>query len=428
MPNPFLGVLYHWIGGLAAASFYIPYRGVKRWAWETYWLVGGVFSWIVAPWVMALLLVPDPWGAVRAAPRNTIAWAYVFGVLWGLGGLTFGLTVRYLGIALGVAVALGLCNAFGTLVPPIVGGELAEIAGSAAGRVILLGIGVSLGGIALSGLAGVSKERELSSEEKQAAVPEFDFTRGMLVATFCGVMSACFAYGLAAGGPIADATRAQLLASDRSELWQNLPVLVVVLAGGFTTNFLWCVILNIRNRTAHQYLNVRRDVIAEVSTAEALMPSDAVSIGDAGRGSDATSRNSAGRTSHESQPAPLLANYAFSAIAGVVWYLQFFFYSMGETQMGRYGFSSWTLHMASIIIFSTLWGIALREWRGTSRRTHVLLAVGLAILVGSTLIVGYGNFLKASSTLSSAVRPRTARFAVRTDVDHANGMGSDSPD
>lgn len=375
-PNPFLGLLYHWIGGLAAASFYIPYRRVQRWAWETYWLVGGVFSWIAAPWAMALLLVPDAWGAVHAAPRDAIVWAYVFGVLWGLGGLTFGLTVRYLGIALGVAIALGLCNTFGTLVPPIVAGEFGEIAASTPGRVILLGVAVSLAGIAISGLAGVSKERELTSQEKQVAVPEFNFRKGMFVATFCGIMSACFAYGLAAGSPIAQATRAQLLAANRSELWQNLPVLVVVLAGGFTTNFVWCAILNVRNRTAHQYLNLRRSAGAEPGAAG---------------------------TSRFSQPAPLLANYAFSAVAGIVWYLQFFFYSMGETQMGRYRFSSWTLHMASIIIFSTLWGIALKEWKGTSRRTRRLLALGLAVLVGSTLVVGYGNFLKTPSGESSAL-------------------------
>ncbi len=310
VPNPFVGVLYHWTGGLAAASFYIPFRGVQGWAWETYWLVGGVFSWIVAPWVMAWLLVPDPWGVLQAAPRTAIVWSYAFGVLWGLGGLTFGLTVRYLGIALGVAVALGLCNAFGTLVPPIIGGQLAEIAGSGAGKVILLGVAVSLAGITVSGLAGVSKERELSFEEKQAAVPEFDFGRGILVAAFCGVMSACFAYGLAAGAPVAQATRAQLLASNRSELWQSLPVLVVVLAGGFTTNFVWCVVLSIRNRTAKQDLSRRRAGAADVSLH--------------------------GGTAEVSQPVPLLKNYAFSAIAGVVWYLQFFFYSMGETQMGQY--------------------------------------------------------------------------------------------
>ena len=251
--NPFLGVLYHWAGGLAAASFYIPYRRVKRWAWETYWLAGGVFSWVVAPWAMAWLLVPDVPGALRATPPHALVWAFAFGALWGLGGLTFGLTVRYLGIALGVAVALGLCNAFGTLLPPIVSGDFEAIVGSRSGRVILAGVLVSLIGIAVSGLAGVSKERELSASEKRAAVPEFNFAKGMLVATFCGIMSACFAYGLTAGAPLAQATRAQLLASDRSELWQNLPVLIVVLAGGFITNFVWCVILNVRNRTGHEY-------------------------------------------------------------------------------------------------------------------------------------------------------------------------------
>jgi L-rhamnose-H+ transport protein len=364
-PNPILGVLFHWAGGLAAASFYIPYRAVRRWSWETYWLVGGVFSWIVAPWTMALLLVPDPRGAIQSTPTRAVVWAYVFGTLWGLGGLTFGLTMRYLGIALGVAVALGLCNAFGTLMPPIFSGDFGEILRSRSGQVILLGVAASLVGIGVCGAAGVSKERELSSAQKHAAIPEFDFGKGMVVATFSGVMSACFAYGLAAGQPVADAARRQLLAAGQSELWQNLPVLIVVLAGGFTTNLIWCVILNVKNRSAHQYLSVRESPAG----SEDAVPSSL-----------------------------LLRNYLFSALAGLIWYLQFFCYSMGAAQMGRYGFSSWTLHMASIIIFSTLWGIALHEWQGTSRHTHTQVATGLGILIGSTIIVGFGNFIRAIST------------------------------
>lgn len=366
-PNPLLGVICHWAGGLAAASFYIPYRAVQRWSWETYWLVGGVFSWIIVPWMMALLLVPDARGAIQATPTRSVLWAYAFGALWGLGGLTFGLTMRYLGIALGVAVALGLCNAFGTLMPPIVSGDFGEILRSRSGQIILLGVLASLAGIAVCGAAGVSKESELSSVQKHAAIPEFDFRKGMLVATFSGVMSACFAYGLAAGQPLADAARRQLLAAGQSELWQNLPVLIVVLAGGFTTNLVWCVTLNIRNRTAHQYLSVPTE-------------------------------NPGARTAS----SLLLRNYLFSALAGFIWYLQFFWYGMGSTQMGRYGFSSWTLHMASIIIFSTLWGIALNEWRGTSRRTQVLVGAGLVILVGSTIVVGYGNFIKVAVAANAA--------------------------
>ena len=91
--------------------------------------------------------------------------------------------------------------------------------------------------------------------------------------------------------------------------------------------------------------------------------------------------------------APMLANYCFCAIAGTTWYMQFFFYTMGETQMGAFKFSSWTLHMASIIIFSTLWGIALKEWKGVGTRTKWLVALSLFVLVASTVIVGYGNYL-----------------------------------
>jgi L-rhamnose-H+ transport protein len=396
-PNPFLGVVYHWTGGLAAASFYIPYRAVKRWSWETYWLVGGIFSWIIAPWTFATLLVPDAWAAIRATPASALTWAYLFGAMWGFGGLTFGLTMRYLGIALGVAVALGLCNAFGTLMPPIFAGQMGEIARTPSGQIILLGVLVCMIGIGISGLAGMSKERELSAEEKQATIPEFDFAKGMLVATFSGVMSACFAYGLAAGKPIAAIARAQLLSHGASDLWQNLPVLIVVLAGGFTTNFVWCVTLNVKHRTAHQYLNLRATAVAEVSATEAVIGWNAEELGGSAPDSAGASHGVSGGRAIFDAPAPLGANYLFAALAGVTWYLQFFFYSMGETQMGRYGFSSWTLHMASIIIFSTLWGIALREWNGTSRRTHLLIGLGLAVLVASTLVVGYGNYLKVGS-------------------------------
>lgn len=350
-PHPALGVFFHWLGGLASGSFYVPYRGVRGWAWETYWLAGGFFSWIIAPWTLGLLMTNDLLPVLREASSADLSWCYLFGVLWGLGGLTFGLTMRYLGMSLGMAVALGYCAAFGTLMPPIFRGEFAgKVLGTISGQVILAGIAVCLLGIAVAGLAGMSKERELSAEQKQAVVKEFNLKKGLLVATFSGVMSACFSYGLAAGDPIKQIA----LRHGTATLWQGLPVLVVVLLGGFTTNFLWCVALNIRNKTGHQYL-----------------------------------RSAAG--------LPRLANYLFCALAGTTWYLQFFFYTMGETQMGAYKFSSWTLHMASIIIFSTLWGIGLHEWKGAGRGTLRLLAIGLVLLVGSTVIVGYGNYIGSSA-------------------------------
>ena len=382
-PNPALGVFLHWLGGLASASFYVPYRGVKNWAWETYWLVGGFFSWIIAPWLLALTMTRDLIRVLHQAPNSAIFWAYFFGVLWGLGGLTFGLTMRYLGMSLGMAVALGYTAAFGTLMPPIFRGEFAsQVLQTRSGLIILGGVAICLLGIAVAGAAGVSKEREMSDEEKKVAIKEFDLKKGLLVATFSGVMSACFAYGLAAGDPI----KAITVQHGTARLWQGLPVLVVVLAGGFTTNFIWCVILNLRNHTGCQYFRseIRGDVPkrSEETIVEAVTdaPAEEMAVAVAAK-------------TEVAHGAPMLPNYLFSALAGTMWYMQFFFYTMGETQMGRYRFSSWTLHMASIIIFSTLWGIALKEWKGAGGKTKLLVVMSLVVLVTSTVVVGYGNYV-----------------------------------
>lgn len=384
-PNPVLGIVFHWIGGLAAASFYIPYRQVQRWSWETYWLVGGVFSWLIMPILMATLLVPNALDLLRAAPESTRFWAYMFGALWGIGGLTFGLTMRYLGIALGMAVALGYTAVFGTLVPPLFHGTLGQTFASTSGKYILLGIAASVLGIIISGMAGMSKERELTSEQKKSAITEFHFGKGMLIATFSGIMSSCFAFGLDAGTPITDAAKSHLLGLGLSDIWSGLPVLIVILLGGFTTNFLWCVSLNVRNKSGGEYLG--RSAM-QVSEPEQRFNSET--------GGTAVLTASPART----VSVPLVANYGFAALAGIIWYLQFFFYTMGQTKMGKaFEFSNWTLHMASIMIFSMLWGVALKEWAGTSRRTHGLIALGLALLIGSTLIIGYANFLTAHQKL-----------------------------
>jgi L-rhamnose-H+ transport protein len=358
MGNPLLGVFFHWLGGLASASFYVPYRGVRGWSWEIFWLVGGVCSWIIAPWIFAGLRTHDLFGVLAATPPRTLALCYFFGVLWGFGGLTFGLTMRYLGISLGTAVALGLTAAFGTLIPPLVSGQLfGTLIHSGGGLVVLAGVATALLGIAIVGKAGNDKELEQAATGQDAGedVPRpAEFRKGMLVAVFSGIMSSCFAYGLAAGEPIRQLT----LARGTDPLSQGLPVLVVVLLGGFTTNAIWCFFLIVRNRSARQFLG-------EVRVA------GAAAVSSIGR------------------------NYLLCAVAGTSWYLQFFFYTMGESQMGRYGFSSWTLHMSSIIIFATLWGLFLREWRGASRRSFVLLTLGLLVLVGSTVVIGIGNAMVA---------------------------------
>jgi len=363
-PNPFLGVLYHWTGGLSAASCYLPFRGIRRWSWEIYWLVQGFFSWIIVPLIFAALLVPRFPAILHGSSAGVMFYAWFWGAMWGVGGLLFGLGVRYLGIALGYTIALGFSTAFGTLVPPLFAGQMHEIVHDRSGQVVLLGIAMCLAAIVISGFAGRGKERELAGHKvSEAASPggrgEFLFGRGVIVASFAGIMSACFAYGLAAAKPISEAARITLTGHGRSDLWQSLPALIVVLWGGFTTNALWCGGLLIKNKSAAQFM-----------------------------GTAADSREKLGGRR-------IALNYTFAAAAGLLWYLQFFFYSMGQTKMGKYDFSSWTLHMAGTILFATLWGVVLHEWRGTSKRTRAMGAAGFLLLVASTLVVGYGNYLKS---------------------------------
>lgn len=378
MGNPLLGVVFHWLGGLASASFYVPYRGVRRWSWEIFWLTGGIFSWLIAPWFFASIQTQDLLGVLGATPSSTVFYCVLFGVLWGFGGLTYGLTMRYLGLSLGMAVVLGLCTVFGTLIPPIFAGEFGEkLLGTASGRINLVGLAVTVAGIVVVAMAGARKDASLTQAQKAAAVTEFDFRRGLLVAIFSGIMSSCYAFGLAAGEPI----RRLSAEAGTGVLWVGLPVICLITFGGLLTNGIWCGWLIVRNRTAGQWLG--RSSIIETSpagdstTASTPAPMEPASFH--GAPSDRTGR------------VPLLRNYLLTALGGTLWYFQFFFYTMGESQMGRFGFSSWTLHMASIIIFGTIWGFALREWKDAAARTKALVWTGVGLLVLATLIIGYGN-------------------------------------
>lgn len=354
--NPALGVLFHWLGGFASASFYVPYKRIKRWSWEVFWLAGGLFSWAIAPWFFAAVQTRDLIGVLSATPTDTLLWCWFWGAMWGFGGLTFGLTMRYLGLSLGMAVALGLTTVIGTMGPPIFDGTLSQIAATASGKLTLLGIVITLVGIVIVARAGSAKEADLGGGASEG-VAEFNLRKGLLIAVFSGVMSGCFAWGLAAGQPIRDLT----LAAGTAPLSQGLPVLCVVLAGGLTTNLLWCGYLIFKNKSFGQFFGAA--------------PAD---------------------TPPGERPA-LLINWLLAALGGLLWYGQFFFYTMGESQMGKYGFSSWTLHMASIILFSTLWGFALKEWSGASAKTRRMVWSGIGLLVGSTVVIGLGNMLNAAA-------------------------------
>jgi L-rhamnose-H+ transport protein len=352
--NPLFGLFFHWLGGLASASFYVPYKRVRGWAWEVYWLTGGIFSWVIAPWVFASLRTEHLWQVLANTPHSTLLWCWFWGVLWGFGGLTYGLTMRYLGMSLGMAIILGLTMVIGSVGPPIFHGTLVRLAATRSGWITFLGIALAVLGVIIVARAGRAKERELKPEQSEAAIAEFNFPRGILVAVFSGIMSSCFAFGLDAGAPI----RGLTLAAGTSPLSQGLPVLCVVLVGGFTTNFIWCLYLLIANRSAKELLGARGPTA--VGAGESL---------------------------------PLLRNYLLCAIAGTAWYFQFFFYTMGESQMGAYAFSSWTLHMASVIIFGTVWGFALMEWAESRRRTKRAVWLGVSALVLATAVIGAGNYI-----------------------------------
>lgn len=363
MANPILGVLLLAVAGLAAGSFYIPFRRVQGWSWESYWIVNGLFSWVIAPWVVCLVAVPDLWSVLSNTPTETLLWCYFYGVLYGIGGLTFGLSMRYLGMSLGYALALGLCAALGTLVVPIHNGQIWRLLATGSGLTTLAGVAVCLGGIAVCGYAGVAKERTMPEDQKKAAIEEFNLVKGFWVAVVAGILSACMSFGITAGGPIKDL--AKELGS--SELWKGTPTLIVVLAGAFTTNLIWCARLNFKNGSARDYFNLKK-----------------ISL------------------------PVLLGNYLFSAMAGILWYMQFMFYTMGDTQMGKYGFASWSLLMAFVIVFSNVWGLAFHEWRGVGRRVLNLILGGIAILILSTIIIGFGSYLKQKEEKQSQETPSSA--------------------
>ncbi len=346
-----LGVLFHFIGGFASGSFYIPYKKVKGWSWESYWIVGGLFSWLIVPPVAAWLTIPGFAEIISSTENSILGVTFLMGILWGIGGLTYGLGIRYLGMSLGNSVILGYCAAFGALIPTLYYNyfpkegkvSFSQMLSSEGGQMVLLGVLVCLIGIAICGRAGVLKEKDLPEEQRKQSIAEFNLVKGLVVATVSGILSACFNFGIEAGKPMAEAA----VAHGYNPLFQNNVTYVVLLWGGLATNFIWCMILNARNKSFGDYSN---------------------------------------------RQSPLANNYLFAALAGTTWFLQFFFYGMGESKLGN-GASSWILHMAFIILISNMWGIFLKEWKGVSGRTRTTIIIGILTILASVILVGYGNAL-----------------------------------
>jgi len=347
--NALLGVIFHSIGGFASGSFYMPYNKVKGWAWESYWIVGGLFSWLIVPPLAAYLTIPGFAAIVSASSSQIFYLTFLMGLLWGIGGLTYGLGVRYLGMSLGNSVVLGFCAAFGAIVPSIyysINPTLGKVSfthmmTTTGGRLVLLGVLVCIVGIAISGKAGMMKESELSEEEQKASVAEFALVKGLIIAVISGILSSFFNFGIEVAKPMAQVA----VIKGCNPLFQNNVSYIVILWGGLTTNLIWTTILSLKNKTYGDFVNKK---------------------------------------------TPIARNIMFSALAGTTWFMQFFFYGMGESKLGN-GASSWILHMSTIILTANMWGIYRKEWTGVTPKTKMTFTVGILVILGAVVLVGIGN-------------------------------------
>lgn len=332
-----IGLIIIAIGSLGQSSSYVPIKKVKNWAWESFWLVQGLFAWVVFPLLGALLAIPEGYSLLGIlSEAGSDVWKCIgYGVLWGVGGLTFGLSMRYLGVALGQSLALGTCSAFGTLIPAILKGE-SLLQGS--GLILLIGVSIAIAGIAIIGYAGSLRSKNMTEEERKAAVKDFALKKGILIALLSGVMNACFNLGLEVGIPIQE--KLQLLGT--SSLLTLNPIILLVTLGGLITNAAYCLYQNYKNKTFSDYTKSSGSVWGN--------------------------------------------NLLFCALAGVLWYSQFFGLGVGKSFFDPTGIMmafSWSILMSLNVLFSNVWGIVLKEWKGVSKQTITVLIVGLGVLIFS---------------------------------------------
>jgi len=366
--NVILGILFHSLGGGASGSWYMPFNWVKKWRWEIYWITGGIFSWLIMPFLAVVITTPDWMGILHSTSGSVIRNTFIMGLLWGIGGLTYGLAIRYLGMSLGNSVLLGITSVVGSLGLPVLrdipglaellpaGLAFSDLFGSPGGRIVILGIVILLAGIILSGRAGIKKDRDLGNVKEGVNV-EFKLSKGLFIAIISGVLSAFFSFGIDAGKEMSAVARSLAIAQDYpfitqdgasiKYLFENNIIFFVILWGGLTTNLIWSTVLILKNKSGSDFVDKK---------------------------------------------TPLLRNYLFSALAGTTWFLQFFFYGMGETKIGN-GASSWTLHMATIILTANMWGFWRKEWKGVSKRTYNTIIIGISAILLSVIVIGIAKWL-----------------------------------
>ncbi len=309
------------------------------------WIFWSISALLLSPMLIASFCIPSCWQAIDSVSFDVIIQTFIYGALWGIGGLTFGLSMRYLGIGLGTAVALGFCALVGTLIPPIKSGKILEIASDRSGLMVLIGVFICSLGIAINGVAGMMKERDAKESGQSDDSSEFDLAKGFAVAIIAGFLSACMSLSMDAGKPVAE--QAKSLAKidpAQAELFKNSAILIITLIGGFATNFFWCLFLSFKNKS---FDDVKKSGLV-----------------------------------------PNIWYLLLCAIGGLLWYCQFFLYGMGQTRLDeKYAFASWAILMAFIIVFAGVIGLFIGEWKGSSKLTKAVLWLGILVLASSTFVM-----------------------------------------
>lgn len=336
-----LGILLIATGAFSAGSFAVPFGKIKGWKWETYWMVFSLGAYIIMPLIACLVFTPDFLAIIRSTPLETILLVFILGGVYGVGNLSFGLALRYLGLSLGYALSLGLMLAIGTLVPPIIDGRLQLMIESYGGKLLLAGIAVAAVGIAFSAWAGITKDKSVTLEKKQESVSEFNLGKGILAALLVGVTGSAMALGFEQGLPISDFAEQ----SGIDPLFSMMPVYLMLLSGTFVSTLIWCFFLGFRNKSVKNYVSAKT-----------------------------------GKT--------LALNYGFALLSGLLWFSQFIFYGMGKSKMGPFTFTSWGILMALTIGFASVWGLIRGEWKGAPARVYVIMALSLIILIVASFIIG----------------------------------------
>jgi len=337
--NIFIGLTMLILGGLSAGSSYVPLKGIKGWAWESGWAVQGIVAWLLLPLALALLATPHLFSVIHATPAGTLTVTYAFGFLWGLGGLAWGMAVRYIGLALGFSIATGFLSSLGTMVPIIAQGQLTATLSTTGGRITITGIALSLLGIVICGRAGWLRDKTQQPDSV------FNFKKGIALALAAGILGACFAFGIAAGDPI----KQNAIAAGTAPQYASFPIFFIELLGGITVNLAYCLFMNRRNNTFNNY----RQAVDNKT---------------------------------------LKANYAFSALVGALWYLQFVFYGMAAFYMGPYSFANWSVHMSFMVVASNLWGYYFKEWKEAPTTAVRWNNLGIGVLVISGIIMGIAQY------------------------------------